>query len=64
MRNGYCLPDSVTVAHVVLVHSVEVRILVGQPEGAVLQILEGWKRTIGDMETGYLEAPKCLTDGI
>ena len=26
-----CLPDSVTVAHVVLVHSVEVRILVGQP---------------------------------
>ena len=27
------LPDSVTVAHVVLVHSVEVRILVGQPGG-------------------------------
>ena len=37
MRNGYCLPDSVTVAHVVLVHSVEVRILVGQPEGTVLE---------------------------
>ena len=55
MRNNCRLPDSVTVAHVVLVHSVEVRILVGQPEGDDFREVEKVKTDVRGYGNGKFE---------